>query len=298
VARSFVPVFIARGVVQLSAFVDAFLASFLPTGAVAALLNAQTLYLLPVSLFGMSISVAELPAMSSTLGSEQEIAAALRQRIAASTRRIGFFVVPSAVAFFALGDVIAGAIYQTGMFTRGDTNYVWGILAGSAVGLVAQTVSRLYASAYYALRDTQTPLRFAVIRVTLTTALGCLCVLPLGNPLLPRLLGIEPRWGAAGLTASAGLAAWVEFTLLRRGMARRIGSIEAPLAYFAKLWTAAVISAGLGWGLRLALHMDRPIIAAFLILVPYGVAYLALTMMMGIDQAGTLARRLQRLGRS
>jgi putative peptidoglycan lipid II flippase len=166
------------------------------------------------------------------------------------------------------------------------------------VGLVASTVGRLYSSAYYALRDTKTPLRFAVVRVALTTALGCLCVLPLGNPLLPRLLGIEPRWGAAGLTASAGLAAWIEFTLLRRGMIRRIGSLEAPLSYFAKLWIAAAISAGLGWGLRLTLHLDRPIIAGFVILLPYGVAYLALTMMMGIDQAGALARRLPRMGRS
>lgn len=297
VVRSFVPVFIARGVVQLSAYVDAFLASFLPTGAVAALLNAQTLYLLPVSLFGMSISVAELPAMSSALGTDEDISASLRQRISASTRRIGFFVVPSAVAFFALGDVIAGAIYQTGMFTHADTNYVWAILAGSAVGLVASTVGRLYSSAYYALRDTRTPLRFAVVRVALTIALGCLCVLPLGSPLLPRLLGIEPRWGAAGLTASAGFAAWVELLLLRRGMTRRIGRMELPVAYFARLWASAGISAALAWGIKLAAHPRDPIVSAALILIPYGVAYLALTAMMGIDQAGTLARRLMRMFR-
>jgi putative peptidoglycan lipid II flippase len=295
VVRSFVPVFIARGVVQLSAYVDAFLASFLPTGAVAALLNAQTLYLLPISLFGMSISVAELPAMSSALGSEQEVAGTLRERIALSTRRIGFFVVPSAVAFFALGDVIAGAIYQTGAFSHKDTNYVWAILAGSAVGLVASTVGRLYSSAYYALRDTRTPLRFAVVRVALTTVLGCLCALPKGAPLLPKLLAIDPRWGVAGLTASAGFAAWVEFMLLRQGMAQRIGRIESPVAYFARLWAAAALSAALAWGIRWALHLHRPILAAVLILFPYGAAYLALTATMGIDQAAALARRLLRM---
>ena len=71
VVRNFVPVFISRGVVQISAYVDALLASFLPTGAVAALSYAQTLYILPVSLFGMSVSAAELPAMSSARGNEQ-----------------------------------------------------------------------------------------------------------------------------------------------------------------------------------------------------------------------------------
>ena len=43
--------------------------------------------------------------------------------------------------------------------------YVWAILGGSAIGLLATTLGRLYASAYYALRDTRTPLRFAVLRV-------------------------------------------------------------------------------------------------------------------------------------
>jgi len=56
VVRNFFPVFVSRGVVQISGYIDALLASFLPTGAVSALAYAQTLYLLPVSLFGMSVS--------------------------------------------------------------------------------------------------------------------------------------------------------------------------------------------------------------------------------------------------
>ncbi len=294
VVHNFVPVFVGRGVVQLSATIDTILASWLPESAVASLGYAQIIYLLPVSLFGMSVSVAELPAMSSALGSDQEIAAALRQRIAGSTRRIAFFVVPSAVAFLALGDVIAAAIYQTGRFTHANAQYVWGILAGSAVGLVAQTVGRLYSSAYWALRDTRTPLRFAVVRVVLTTALGCLFALPAGAPLLPGILRIDPRWGAAGLTASAGFSAWIEFLLLRQGMNRRIGPVEMPLAYFAKLWGSAAVAAGLGWGLRLTVHVERPIITAFVLLVPYGVAYLVLTTVTGVDQASNLVRRFWR----
>ena len=61
-SANFVPVFFSRGVVQISAYIDTLLASLLPTGAVAGLMNAQLLYTLPVSLFGMSVSAAELPA--------------------------------------------------------------------------------------------------------------------------------------------------------------------------------------------------------------------------------------------
>ena len=289
VVKNFLPVFVSRGVTQLSAYVDQILASFLPEGAVTGLSIAQAIYMLPVSLFGMSISAAELPAMSSATGTDEQVAGILRNRIAASTRRIGFFVVPSAIAFLALGDIVAGAIYQTGRFKAADSTYVWGILAGSAIGLVASTVGRLYSSAYYALRDTRTPLRYAMVRVALTSGLGYLAALP-----LPPLLGINARWGVAGLTASWGLAAWLEFLLLRRGISRRIGEIESPAAYLAKLWLAAVIAAAAAWGLRWLLHPQHPWIAALVILAPYGIIYLALTAWFGIDQAAALLRRFLR----
>src|SRR5438067_2659521 len=217
VVRNFLPVFVSRGVVQISAFVDALLASLLPTGAVAALTYAQSLYTLPVSLFGMSVSAAELPAMSSATGSKEEIKAVLRRRLDAGLRQIAFFIVPSSMAFLALGDVIAAVLYQTGKFNHNDALYVWGILAGSTVGLLASTLGRLYSSTYYALHDTRTPLRYAIVRVTLTTTLGYLFAIP-----LPPMLGIDPKWGVAGLTVSAGIAGWIEFALLRRTLNRRI----------------------------------------------------------------------------
>src|SRR5207344_372084 len=111
-------------------------------------------------------------------GVEREAAAALQHRLDSGLRQIAFFVVPSAMAFLALGDVVAAALYQTGRFTHEDSIYVWAILAGSAVGLLASTLGRLYSSTYYALRDTRTPLNYAVIRVVLTTVLGYLAAIP------------------------------------------------------------------------------------------------------------------------
>jgi putative peptidoglycan lipid II flippase len=290
VLRSFGPVFVSRGVVQISAYVDSLLSSLLGQGAVAGLANAQTLYLLPVSLFGMSISAAELPAMSSTLGDREQVAGVLRQRLNAGLRRIAFFIVPSAMAFLALGDVIAGALFETGRFTHADTLYVWGILAGSAVGLLASTLGRLYSSTYYALRDTRTPLRYAVIRVALTTALGYLAAIP-----LPGWLGIEQRWGVAGLTASAGAAGWVEFTLLRRTLNGRIGRTGLSTALTAKLWFSAVVGASAAWGVKLALGPLHPIAAAILILTPYGIVYFAVGWLLRVEESAQLFARVFRI---
>jgi len=97
------------------------------------------------------------------------------------------------MAFLALGNVVAGLVFQSGKFEPQDAMYVWGVLAGSAVGLLASTLGRLYSSTYYALRDTRTPLRFAVVRVALTTALGYVCAL-----WLPGWIGIGARWAWRG----------------------------------------------------------------------------------------------------
>ncbi len=290
VVRNFWPVFISRGVVQLSAYIDTLLASLLPIGAVTGLFNAQLLYTLPVSLFGMSVSAAELPAMSSAVGEAHEVAAHLRQRLNAGLRQIAFFIVPSSMGFLALGDVIAAALLQTGRFTHHDAVYVWGILAGATIGLLASTLGRLYASTYYALRDTRTPLRYSIIRILLTTVLGYLCAIQ-----LPPRLGIDPHWGVAGLTSSAGVAGWIEFTLLRRTLNRRIGVTGLAASYVIKLWCAAAAGAAIAWAIKLTLPVSHPVIAAILILGPYGAVYFALTYCLDVPEVHTAIGRVRRL---
>jgi putative peptidoglycan lipid II flippase len=296
VIRNFFPVFISRGVVQISAYIDAFLASWLP-GAVAGLAYAQTLYTLPVSLFGMSVSAAELPMMSGAVGEAGEVASILRARLNSGLRQITFLVVPSVVGFLVLGDVIVAAIYETGRFKHADVIYVWAILAGSTVGLLASTLGRLYSSGFYALRDTRTPLRFAIVRVLLTTMLGYLSAYP-----LPRLLGIEPRWGVAGLTISAGIASWVEFTLLQRGIRRRIGHVGVPLAFLAQVWIAALLAAAAARGLLLFLQgllfflgPRGPVLLAVPVLGVYGIVFFAVSLALKLPEAqsmiGMIGRR-------
>ena len=288
VVRNFAPVFVSRGVVQLSAYIDTLIASWLPTGAVTGLSNATLLYTLPVSLFGMSVSAAELPEMAGAFTLQSGAHEAIRARLDGGLRQIAFFVVPSAVAFIALGDVIAAALFMNGRFSYDDVRVVWAILAGSSVGLLASTLGRLYSSTYYALRDTRTPLRYALIRVALTTVLGYLCAIP-----LPRALGIPGIWGAAGLTGSAGVAGWVEMLMLRHTLNGRIGRTGLPADYVARLWSAALLAGAAAFSLKLLLPAMGPIPAAVLILGPYGVVFIALTLALGVPEARLALARLR-----
>lgn len=288
VVRNFVPAFFSRGVIQLSAYIDALLASLLPTGAVTGLANAQLLYTLPVSLFGMSVSAAELPAMSGAMGVDSSGAETVRRRLNSGLRQIAFFVVPSAVSFLALGDVIAAALLQTGRFRYSDAVYVWGILAGAAVGLLPATLGRLYSSTYYALRDTRTPLLYALVHVALATILGYIFAVP-----LPRWLGIPSVWGAAGLTAAASIAGWIEMMMLRRKLNSRIGDTGLTVEYTLKLWSAAIAGAAAAWIVKLILPPLHPAIIAVFVLGPYGIAFFTATIALRIPEASTVMRRIR-----
>lgn len=292
VIRNFVPAFFSKGVVQINAYIDQVIASFLPTGAVSLLFYTQTLTMLPVSLFGMAVSAAELPEMASSTGDDQQTAVHIRNRLDAGLDQIAFFVVPSAVAFLFIGDAITAALFQSGRFTAQDTRYTWGILAAASIGLLATTLGRLYSSAYYALHDTRTPLRFALVRVTLAAMLGYLLAMH-----LPRLLGIAPQWGAAMLALSSSVAGWVEFLLLRSRMNARLGPTGLSTALLFRLWGAALVSGAASFAVKWsAAGMHRATIAV-LAIAAFGIVYLALTHLAGVEQAKLLAARIRRARR-
>jgi putative peptidoglycan lipid II flippase len=289
VARNFAPAFLGRGVVQIGAYVDTLIASLLPTGAVAALTNAQMLYTLPVSLFGMSISAAELPQMASDAADGETVTARLSMRLHAGLRRIAFLVIPSAAVFLAFGDVVVAALFETGEFSRADSAYVWAVLAGSAVGLLASTMGRLYSSAFYALHDTRTPLRFAVVRVSVAIAAGASLAL-----YGPSLVGIAPKWGAAGITVASGIGAWLELALLRASLRSRLGIEERLTTVILQLWACAAVAAAAAWGAKQLVVAAHPWVVAALVLGTFAIVYVAMAAVAGIDEARTLLSRVSR----
>lgn len=289
VLRNFVPVGVSRGVVQISNYVDIAISSFLPTGTLSLLTYATTISYVPVSMFGIGISAAELPEMSSVLGSDDERARKLRERLNAGLRHIAFFVIPSALAMIAAGDVMADALFGRGKLSSHQSIvFIWGILAGSAVGLLASTSGRLYSSTYYALHDTKTPLKFACIRVALTTALGYLFAVP-----LPRALGIDGHWGGAGLTVSFGIAGWCEYMLLRHSLGKRIGETGLPASLSLRLWISAAVAGAAAFGLKHALPISNKILIAVFVLGGFGLVYLAAALVLRVPEATILLRRLK-----
>ena len=290
VVRNFFPAFMARGVVQLSTIIDMQLASYIAAeGVVTLLQNATTIYVLPISLFGMSVSAAELPEMARDGGTDAAAFERIRLRLNAALPRVAFFVVPSAIGFIVLGQAIVAVLLQHGKFTASDSMRTWAILAGSGVGLLASALGRLYSSTFYALRDTKTPLWFAVARVVLTGVLGYLFAFP-----VPRLLGLPAWTGAAGLTASAGIAGWVEFYLLRRAITARIGRTALPPGMLLRLWAAGLLAGGAGWMVMRTAFSAGAMAHGLSALSAFAVVYGLVTVALGVPEARALSRRVLR----
>ncbi len=280
VVTNFGPAVATRGVVQVSGYVDTLIASLLGAGALATLSYAQTISMLPVSLFGMSIAASELPAMSGATGSREEIAAALRTRLVSGRARIAFFVIPSVVALVLFGRVMASALYESGAFTRDDAAWVWAALAGSGVGMFAGTLGRLYSSASFALRDTSTPFRYAMLRVTLAAVLGVVLAMT-----VPERMGWPPQTGVGLLTAASGLAAWFESRLLRLHVERLVGDLPRDLRLEPTLWGIALLAGAAAVVVAARLPTLHPVLEALIVLGTYGAGYLALARVAGVDRA-------------
>lgn len=289
VLANFWPAFVSRGVVQISAFVDTLVASLLPLGAVAALSNSQLLYLLPISLFGMSIAAAELPELSEAADSGPDRSARrMVHRVASGSERIAFFIVPTAILFLLLGHVVAGVVFQSGAFTEEDALWVWGTLAAATLGLLPQAVSRLLTSAHFALGDTRTPLRFASIRVVVGLCLGTAAAL-----LGPGLAGVDAKWGTTGLALGSALAGILEYRLLRGSLAGRIGDWRTAPGRAPRLVGSALAAGAVGWIVFLVAAPLPRLFGGLLTLGAFGLTYLTIAAWLGLEEAASLRQRLR-----
>lgn len=287
--RAFFPVLAGRGVVNVGGLLDYALAGLLAAGALSVLGYAQVLYMLPISLFGMAVAASELPELARTrAGAETQVtpgspaSLALADSVRAGMLRVAYFLVPSVAVYLVLGDVVVAALYQTGAFGPVEVRLTWAILAAYALGMGASATSRLLSSAFYALGNTATPARVAVLRVTVALALGATLMFP-----LDRLeVGEGLRYGAVGLALGSAVGAWLELAVLRRRLARDIGPHGSGAGSVLRLIAAAVAAVAAGSGTRLGLVAIvpglHPIPVAVGTLGVTGLVYLGLTALLGV----------------
>lgn len=313
VGRRFVPVVLARGVVQIGAYVDLLLASFLAVGALAALGYAQILYLLPVSLFALSVAAAELPELSRLDDDTDE----LPHRVDVALRRITFFVLFTVIAYLAAGNLIVAAIYQRGQFGTDDTVLVHAVLIAYSLGLLGIGPARLFQNTLYARGDVRGPAVIAVVRVLVAAGLGAFFMLQLDRvvifdgqisgyaeltslvweplPASVREDGDLPlHAGAVGLALASSVASWLEWALLRRRIRSKLGFVPATGGALRPLLLGSAIAAAMMLALEVLLAPLPALLSMPVVVGAGGVVYVLVARSNQVHEARSLVSSLLR----
>jgi putative peptidoglycan lipid II flippase len=217
---------------QVAIFADTIIATFLAAGALSALYYAERLYQLPIGVIGIAIGTVLLPEMSRRITAGDDAGAMASQRRAFEFTLLAS--VPFVAAFVTVPDVIMRAVFLRGAFTKADAAAAGATLAAYAVGLIPFVMIRSAVSAFYARKDTATPVKASLTGLAVNLALKVL------------LMGSLAQVGLALATATG---AWINL-LLVLGFAVRAGYLEfdKPLAQsLAKFAACGVVLAAALW---------------------------------------------------
>jgi putative peptidoglycan lipid II flippase len=224
---------------QVAMFADTIIATFLPAGALSALYYAERLYQLPIGVIGIAIGTVLLPEMSRRITAGDAGGAAASQRRAFEFTLLA--TVPFVAAFLTVPDVIMRALFARGAFTKGDAAAAAVTLAAYAVGLIPFVTIRSAVAAFYARKDTATPVKASLTGLAVNVLLKIV------------LMGSLAQVGLALATATG---AWINL-LLVLGFSVRSGYLDLDRALLRSLGKFAVsgvvLAAALWFAARLAL---------------------------------------------
>lgn len=205
IGRLAMPRMLELSVLQVGKSIELFLASLVSSAAYAYFTFANSLQLLPIGLFGVSLAKASLPILSKQASREEW--PEYKKTFMSSFREILFLVVPMAVFMAVLRIPVVRLVFGASRFDWAATVETGRTLSAFCLGLTAQAVLYLFNRAFYALQDTRTPVKVSVFSIAVNGLLGAVFILILHLPV----------WSLAlSFSVSSILQVLILFAVLRR----------------------------------------------------------------------------------
>lgn len=195
-----IPAVLAGGVMQINLVVGTQVASYFD-GAVSWLWFADRVYQLPLGVIGVAIGVVLLPELSRRLRADD--LPGTRESMNRAAEFTLILILPATVGLLVVPEMIVAVLFERGAFTPQDTTNTAWALAVYALGLPSFVLQKVVQPAYFAREDTKTPLRIALVSMTVNVALA---------------IGLAPIIGFLAAAIGATVAGWVNLWLLWRGV--------------------------------------------------------------------------------
>ncbi len=285
-----VPATIGIAIVQINWLVETVIATTLREGSLAQFMLATSLSMLPVGVVGASLATAIFPVLAKAASQKRD--ALFTSSLVGTIRQILYFVIPAAVAMMLLRAQIVRLVYGSGKFDFADTRFVTSLLGILAVSLFAQALIPLLTRAFYALRNTRTPVVISAFAMVLNIVLA---------------LVLSHYYGVVGLGFAFSVASIVQVALLFFFLSVKVPSLEdGPMlsAIGRILAASAVMGASIYGALYgvayVAEHIAKEFTVAYFVLqsgvavVVGSTVYIGLTLYWKLPEAQTFVSRLRR----
>lgn len=178
VALLMAPTLLGLGVYQLNLLISRALASLLPAGSVTYIYYSDRLMELPLGVIAVAFATVNLPTLAAKAEAQQWDD--FHKTMVSGIRGVLFLCVPAAFGLFMLREPIIMTLFQRGKFSYLDTMQTVHVFAPAAFGLIFAGMLRNLTPAFYAVKDTRTPVLIAFVSLILNASLAGLLGFALG----------------------------------------------------------------------------------------------------------------------
>ena len=204
ILKLMVPALFGVSVSQINLLLDTVLASLLVSGSVSWLYYSDRLMELPLGVIAIAVSTVILPKLSRDFAQGDDAASHQTQSWAVWVVLV--LGLPCAAVLAVFGELILATLFQYGAMTVQDIEASALSLTAYAAGLPAFMLIKVLAPHYFAHQDTKTPVKIGVIAMASNMVFNLILVWSLDH---------------VGLALATSLSAWVNASLLLRGLHRR-----------------------------------------------------------------------------
>ena len=194
-----IPAILAGGIIQINLLVDTIFASLLVTGSPTWLYVSDRLIQFPMGIFAIAIGTVLLPALSKIDfdNNKNEFISSLKK----GQRFVLFIGIPSFIGLAFCSIDLVSTLFYRGEFSENDVNQASLSLIAFSFGLPFFMLMKVLTPAFFARKDTKTPMYIALVSLVLNASLN-------------YLLAFVFNYGHVGIAVGSSIAAFVSIIIL------------------------------------------------------------------------------------